>query len=336
MRMRGHRQGSKKPDGRWQFKRNGRWFCSRSGESHKDALRRIDREAFEWVGSGSRSAMNLSRALRLYLDFRRDEDIAGSTLKDDLWAGRHLIEAFRKDGDPTVGALDGVGADVLLREWDAKPRTKKKMRALGARLYRWLKKRRWHSENPFEDSSPVKYQPVCWEEPMGLDDYGRAIAFVRGNIKVLLEVLRYTGLRPVSIRGLTWFEVDDKDGRMYILLKKAKTPAGMRPIYVEEPAASMIRTLPKESAFVFPSSSKRETWCAKHLLDVWKDAQRKAGLEPRHVYDLKHLRATELAERFGGDDLRASLAMGLASPQVFGKSYRQFDKEFAERAAGAE
>lgn len=326
--MRGHRQGTKRSDGRWQFKRGGKTYCSRSGESHKDAMDRIEK----MLHGESSGCMRLSRAIELYVEYREGEDIAESTLTDDRFAAGLLDRAL---GRFKTDSIDGPGVDIALREWDSQRRTKLKVRSFGARVYRWLNARKLCRDNPFRDSRPVGYRPVMWEEPTRVEDFERAVGFVEGNLHVLYWLMFCTGVRPGSARHLSWFELDDRGNRTYVRLSRAKTPAGRFPIRVHEPAATMLRRLPKTSEYVFPSTSHRETWSARHLLDVWGDAQRKAGLEPRDVYDIKHLCLTERCKRFGGDSLSACLSAGLASSVSVERYYRQIDRmELDERAAG--
>ena len=209
MGMREHRQGTKRSDGRWRFRRriNGRkmTFIQRGGESRAQLAARIDR-AHIAVHSGPKSRMRLSNAIDGYLKHREGADLADSTHRDDAFAGALLANAL---GSREVGDVNGVQADMALRRWDSKRRTKLKVRGFGSRLYRWMGAMGWTTSNPFRDSSPVGYSPGRWEEPMPAEDFERAIAFVEGNLQALLVTLRCTALRPLSIRGLTWFEVDD-------------------------------------------------------------------------------------------------------------------------------
>lgn len=325
--------GTLRNDGRWQFVRTiggrKRTFIQREGESRTKLVKRVEEAAHSPVGRAH--GMRLTEAIGLYLEFRRGEPIAAPTLTDDLYAGRHLSAAV---AGIRVEELNGVAVDEVLRRWDGCPRTKKKMRDFGRKLYRHLVRQGWTGKNPFRDSTPVKYRPEDDEEPMRPEDFAKAIAFIGGSMKALLVTLRCTALRPLGVRELTWPEVEIDGEAVYIKLSRAKTPAGRRRIRVQEPAASMIRELPKESILVFPSS-RGGAWSAEWLLEKWKEAQAKAGLEPRKVYDLKKMRVTELCEAFDGDAWSVCRVIGLESSQVVERHYRQArQRELDERAAG--
>lgn len=164
-------------------------------------------------------------------------------------------------------------------------------------------------------------------------DFESALACVQDPcVRALIAVLRWTGQRPTAVRTLTWFEVED-DGSMLRLRKAqrsrgSKNTAGRRPILVVEPAASMLRDLPRSSEYVFPSTSPRGKpyWSERHVLDVWYRAQESAGLsERRTLYALKHLRAGELTRML--DRHLAADALGIKSPAVLERYYLQIDRQ---------
>jgi len=328
--VRGHRQGSTRKDGRFTTVRTvegrRRSFYQNKGESRKSVKERADAWAYEARQGVGRPEVALSRAIALYMEHRKGDGLSWSTYKDDQFMARLLT---REIGGVRIGKLDPIGVELALRRLAERPRTAKKFRDYGRKLYKWLAKRAWVSRNPFAEAQPVRYVPGGYEEPMGAADFERALARVAVEaMKPLYLFLRWTGVRPTSARSLTWFEVTDDGQKMYVRKASAKTPAGRRRIRVHEPARSAVLSMPKTSEYVFPStSSRRPTWSAKYVLDVWKRAQVDAGLEPRSVYDLKHLRITELCELFDGDADAVALVVGLQSSEVVRRHYRQYDQE---------
>lgn len=325
--MRGHREGTRRKDGRWQTVRSvagrERCFVSRKGESLRELTARADRAAYESRPGALMPDMEIARAVGLFLEARKGAPIAGSTRKDGEFAGRLLASLL---GSCRVGSLDPFAVDSALASLAHKPRTAQKLRAFGRMLYRWLRKRGWTERDPFSLSSPVRYEPEVWEEPMPAEDFDLALAHVGdAGMRALLLLLRWTAMRPKAARELTWFEVRDDGQRMYVVKASAKSRAGRRPVLVRPEAADAVRALPRSSAFVFPSTSgRRATWSETHLLAVWKGAQAKAGLAPRKVYDLKHLRVTELCEAADGDAGLVARIVGVSSPSVIERHYRQF------------
>lgn len=305
---------------------------SRRGESLRQLSARADRWAYERREDGARPDMRLDRAVELFLEFRAGSDRADSTKKDDRFAAGLLLGIL---GGARIGQVDPVGVDLALRPLTAKPRTALKVRSFGRMLYKWLMQRGWAVRNPFALSSPIRYEPEVWQEPMPAAAFDEALRFVpHPNMRALLALLRWTAIRPKAARELTWFEVQDDGERMYVVKARAKSRAGRRPVFVRPEAAALIRALPRSSESVFPSTSaRRRTWSETHLLNVWKSALRKAGVEGRGVYDLKHLRVTELCEAAGGDSGVVARIIGVSSPSVIERNYRQFEQRKLDEIA---
>lgn len=334
--MRGHRQGTKRQDGKWQTVRSvcgeRKTFVQRKGESRRQLADRADRWAYEAKPTGGKGETKVARAVEVYLAHRKGDAVSVATLKDDEFAGRLLAGAM---GDVRIGALYAAGVDLALRKWHGKPRTAKKVRDFGRKLYNWLEAQQWTDRNPFRLSRPVPYQPETFQEPMPAEHFDAALQQVEcPRLRAMFLLLRWTGMRPKSARELLWFELRENQGRLYVCKQKAKTPAGRRPMLVLDPARSAVLSLPKESEYVFPSSSgRRPDFSEKWVQTVWKKAQVDAGLAPRPLYDLKHLRATELVEML--DRHAAADLLGLASPQVLERHYVQIDrKKLEEKVAG--
>lgn len=315
---------------------DGQRLCvvQRKGESERKLRDRMDAlvaAAKESAGQDRRS-MKLARACELFLQYRATVGVAPRTLEDDQADARLLLKRL---GHVAVGQIDPVGIDIALAPWIQKGqlRTAKKVRDFGRKLFNWCRAQKWASgDNPFSLSRPTGYEPDQWEEPMAVEDFERALAHVEDpGLRALLAVLRWTGQRPTAVRMLTWFEVED-DGETMRMRKAqrssgSKNAAGRRPLLVVEPAASMVRALPRTSEFVFPSTCARGKgcWSERHVLDVWYRAQAKAGISRRFtLYDIKHMRATELTEAL--DRHLAAQAMNIKSPAVLERYYAQIDK----------
>lgn len=339
MPMRGHREGTRRPDGRWMFRRtvDGKKLCvvQKKGESKRQAQERLERLAYESKKEPGRQATSVARCAERFLEYRRSLSIAERTLEDDVADAGLLTSSL---GHVQIGGLDKVAVDLALAFWtrQGKLRTAKKLRDFGRKMFNWCKGQRWVAgDNPFALSKPTGYQPDQWEEPMRQADYEKALANVEtAQMQAMFALLRGTGQRPTAVRMLTWFEVED--GEILRIRKRpgskgSKNRAGTKRIVVPEPAASMLRSLPRTSEYVFPSSSKRGKpyWSERYVLDVWYRALDKAGLERRPVYCLKHMRATELARSL--DRHLAADAMGLKSPEVLERYYLQIEREELDR-----
>lgn len=299
-------------------------FVQRKGESKTAVRYRADAWLSNKRGTTLAPVRRLETCIDLYLEYRRDDNITKHTLRDDIYVGRLLTEAL---GAQDIERLDAIGIELALRKWvaEGKMRTAKKVRDFGRKLYKWLKKRRWTQQNPFEEAAPVSYAPDRWEEPMPAADFDKAIALVEEpNIRALLILLRYTGIRPKSARELIWSELEDGD-MMFVRKQNAKRPSGEKPIPVPSVAAQAIRALPKTSMFVFPSKRTERAWSETWVGKQWRQAQKTAGLTARHLYDLKHLRITELRAGLM-DDVKVAAAAGMKSVESVQNSYAQIDR----------
>ena len=340
--MRKHRQGCWMKDGRFRTSRQyvgpdglpvRKVFVTRkrSRETPKQVGARADSWLSENIGKLPTPTMTLERAIELYMEYREDDDITQVTLQDDKYVSSIMKPVL---GPARTDTLDAFAVELALKTWKDKPRTAKKVRDFGRKLYKWLAKRHWtdESHNPFSQAKAPGYAPEKWQEPLTSEHFDEALQYVtRADYRAILLLLRWTGIRPKSARELTWPEVSEKDSRMWIRKVRAKTQAGTRPIMVPKVAADAIRALNKSSVFIFPSPKTSRPYNETTIMGIWRQAQADAGLdEVRPLYDLKHLRVTEYAEYL--DDVETAAAVGLNSPEVIRNSYRQLSRNrLAER-----
>lgn len=333
--VRGHREGTRRSDGRWQTSRiigeREKTFISRKGESLQSLKARADREAYESRKEPGRPDMAVSRAVELYLEFRKDAPISAPTLRDDefiggRWVeGRFVLGLMREFEGHRIGRLDPIAIDLVLRTWADKPRTAKKVRSFGGRLYKWLMARGWVGRNVFALSTPIRYEPEVWQEPPPAEQFSRSLAECKYvEMRALILLLRWTGIRPKVARTLKWFSLHKEEGRTYILAG-GKTRAAKRPHYVPTEAAEAVWSLPRTSEYVFPSP-RGEYWSESGLNHAWQDCQRRAGFNPYTIYMLKHVRGSELYYLLGGKSQLVALAMGLESTNVCDKNYLLVNK----------
>lgn len=299
-----------------------REFVQRKGESQSSVAKRAD----EWLAANKGRHQNplksLAQCIDLYLEHREGADLAPKTRRDDRYAAS-IVKALL--GSRPVEQIDATDVERALRLYKGKPRTAKKARDFGGRVLKFLKKRRLTQENPFLEADPIPYSPKRFEEPMDPADFDKAAALVDGPVRTLLLLLRYTGIRPTAGKDLMWPEVS-QGRRMFIRKASNKNEAGTRGMPVPEKVAALIRAIPKTSVFVFPSKRTGKPWSYSHVDKTWRSAQRKAGVEVRGLYALKHLRVTELRDRLK-DDVKVAAAVGISSPQVIGQSYAQIDRQ---------
>jgi integrase len=321
-------------------------FVQRKDESKRSVDQRANKWQVDMRGKMPSQDMALELAVRIHLEYRKadlDEGIIGpDTYRADQTDALNLLQVFGADreqakkflkpiegeeevlslGTPKISQIDTYRIDLALRPLaKKKARTAKGLREYGRRLYNWIVAKKWSDENPFVDSRAIAYDPEKFEEPMTPEEFDESLAKVsRQDIKTMLALLRWTALRPKGARELLWSELEERNGRLFARKQKAKRTSGTRPVFIPEPAASMIRAMPRTSLFVFPSTKTGRPYDHSFLASQW----RKVRPNDRGVYDLKHLRVSELSEIF--DDTGTAVAAGMKSMQAL-SNYRQFSPD---------
>lgn len=300
MTMRPHRSGTKLADGRFRTSRQYigpdglpvvKQFVSRKGESQKDVLKRADLWQASSAGSLPSPRMSLKDALDLYVKHKERQGLKHKSIKD-LKFGTALISA--EYGNIQVSKLTPVQIDALTEKWLEKPRTALKIREQGRAAYNWFLKCEWVDKNPFLSSEPVSYSSEDWEEPLSPAHFATTLQKVEGQVyRAILLLLRWTGCRPDAARNLLWSDLTGDD--VMWMSHRSKTNASSRPIPVPAEAAEAINALPRKGLFVFTNKGGRPI-AESTLIHVWREAQEAAGLTPRRLYDLRHMRLTELAK----------------------------------------
>ena len=138
-------------------------FVQRQNES----IRSVNQRANDWQSTNRGKRISPFRTIasvsELYMEYRQGDSIQPVTLKDDQYAAGLLTNLL---GTVDVSKVDPVGVELALRTWAHKPRTAKKIRDFGRKLFTWLNKRGWTDSNPFAQAKPVQYEPDVWQEPM--------------------------------------------------------------------------------------------------------------------------------------------------------------------------
>lgn len=294
-------------------------FVQRKGESRRGVIQRANAWQVEMRGKLPAPTMTLGLAIDIYSEYRQAGPLSKDTLQDDSYVKNLLVPLH----GVRIDKLDAYGIEVLLRQWQSKPRTAKKIRDYGRKLYNWLIKRKWAQSNPFSDSEPVPYEPENWDEPMPQTDFDKAFAKLTDPVvRAQILTLRWTALRPKAIRELMWSELEERENGLWIR-KAMKNTKAKRPVYVPAHVAKVILAAPRSSLFVWPSHKTGRPYNESWIRTSWLKAQIAAGVDRRKVYDLKHLRVTELHEIFEGDDVKVTAAIGNKSVSVTKYAYRQ-------------
>lgn len=298
--------GGKMTDGRFRTTRQykaadglfvSKAFAARKGENDQAVIDRADEWLKEERGKIPSPKMRLRRAFDLWLDYKRRQRKAERTIEDYEETAAWICAKF---GEVEVRKLTAFHVDSLIFDWTAqgKLRSAKKIRDVGRNAFNYFLRNKWRERedgNPFTDTDPVGYEVEDSSEPITAADFDKALAQLESPVhRALLLALRWTGVRPVGIRTLLRSEIQErKDGLWMKKYVKSRSSNKWNP--VPRAAAEAIRSLPVTSMFVFPSP-KGNAYSESGIARIWKSAQVKAGLTPRSIYDLRHMRATELID----------------------------------------
>jgi integrase/recombinase XerD len=131
-----------------------------------------------------------------------------------------------------------------------------------------------------------------------------------GQGQVAFATLLLTGLREKELSHLTWDDVKLDKGRAMVVVRRKPgfTPKDYeeREIPVPDGLASMLRTLPTKSKWVFPSASGE---LELHLLRHLKRVAERVGVADATLHKFRHTYATRLLEH-GADIVTVQRLLG--------------------------
>ena len=146
-----------------------------------------------------------------------------------------------------------------------------------------------------EDSNPCKdikrYRRRARERFLSPDEIRRVVEVLnrydetRPDQAAVIRLLLLTGCRKGELLTLKWR--DYRDGKLF--LRDSKN--GPRTVWLSSAAREVLNRLPRQSAWVFPSSWEN----LDHLSDItgfWRDVRTEAGLRDVRPHDLRHTYAS--------------------------------------------
>lgn len=180
----------------------------------------------------------------------------------------------------------------------------------------------WAIDQNYVEANPCarlkKRKPRLIERAMTFEDVDRVFAEItrleengeiRGEYADTLRLLIYTGARKGEIEKLQWDEIDFSR-RVATLVDRAKTgeTTGARRIPLSPEAIEVLKSRPRVSPFVFPSS-RDPSKPADGVFSAWEKVRNNLGLADRRLHDLRHTFAT-LAVQSGATLEMVGAALG--------------------------
>lgn len=142
------------------------------------------------------------------------------------------------------------------------------------------------------------------------EEVERILGACDGQDRVAFATLLLTGLRERELCYLTWDDVKLGKGRATVVVRRKPgfTPKDYeeREIPVSEELATMLRTLPGKTKWVFPNASGE---LESHLLRRLKRVAEQAGVADATLHKFRHTYATRLLEN-GADIVTVQRLLG--------------------------
>lgn len=173
-----------------------------------------------------------------------------------------------------------------------------------------------------------KYLP----RPIADEAFGQAMSTDRDDLRAILGLAGYAGLRAVEIAGIDWQDIDLRQKTMRIRGKGRK----QRTAFVADELAAILQRLPDRRGPVIRrrdgSEARVKAWRISHIANHHLHA---IGL-PETLHTLRHRFATRLLDESAGDLRLVQDALGHSSPAttaVYTKVRPTKMREAVQRAA---
>jgi integrase len=126
------------------------------------------------------------------------------------------------------------------------------------------------------------------------EDTDRMLAAANADIRLACALLLYTAQRPADALAMTWGQIQDRSGRLWLTLRQAKTGE-----LVDVPAhrnlEALLRATPHRSMMVVPSPTGLP-WAYRNFARSWDATRKKAGIEGVQRRDLRRTAMVRMAE----------------------------------------
>lgn len=114
------------------------------------------------------------------------------------------------------------------------------------------------------------------------------------DIRLACGLLLYTAQRPSDALAMTWGQIQDRGGRLWLTLRQSKT-GELVDVPAHRDLAEMLRAAPRRSLMVVPSPTGKQ-WAYRNFSRAWDAAKKTAGIEGVQRRDLRRTAMVRMAE----------------------------------------
>lgn len=144
------------------------------------------------------------------------------------------------------------------------------------------------------------------------DDTATMLVAASPDIRLACALLLYTAQRPADALAMTWGQIQDRGGRLWLTLRQAKT-GELVDVPAHRDLEAMLRAAPRRSMMIVPSPTGL-VWSYRNFARAWDKAKVAAGIDGVQRRDLRRTSMVRMAEA------------GATSAQIAGVSGHTIDQ----------
>lgn len=126
------------------------------------------------------------------------------------------------------------------------------------------------------------------------EDTDRMLAATNADIRLACALLLYTAQRPADALAMTWGQIQDRGGKLWLTLRQAKT-GELVDVPAHRDLAAIIQATPRRSMMVVPSPTGLP-WAYRNFARSWDAIREKAGIDGVQRRDLRRTAMVRMAE----------------------------------------
>jgi integrase len=127
-----------------------------------------------------------------------------------------------------------------------------------------------------------------------IEETDQMLAAASADIRLACALLLYTAQRPADALAMTWGQIQDRHGRLWLTLRQAKT-GELVDVPAHRDLEVMLRSTSHRSMMVVPSPTGL-AWAYRNFARSWDAARKKAGIEGVQRRDLRRTAMVRMAE----------------------------------------
>jgi integrase len=322
--VRGRRQGTRLPDGRWMVRVKGKGMAKPKAFA-RETLKEAQDAALAWeranLGLTIYEDPTVEELMEAFLCLY-DPDDGTSTYRSYEQASRlHIVPHL---GGHRLSRLRARHvAEMMLRvDIESGRRSATKAREVLRAALSWAVAEEKAATNVAKDMLLPDLSEAPEEKP-ALDEADvQAIYRAEEDLvfRAFWRLLAETGYRPwKEARMLLREDLTQVGGDWWIRSRKAKTPKGKKPRPISPSLAAELLSIEGDSPFIF-YNYRGDAFTPSNATRHWKRTLEKAGVPDTNVYQLRHFRGTDLLDSNVPEHVAAGL-MGLTDARTLKQYY---------------